>query len=87
MRGGRISNVDLEDKVNLTPGPCLRRVQRLEESVTILGYHAVVDPAALGRTFELILDVDLNANTSCPAGDQKVASRFTMKTVNPKRET
>lgn len=61
LRDGRISNVDLADKVNLTPGPCLRRVQRLEESGTILGYRAVVDPAALGRTFEVILDVDLNA--------------------------
>ncbi|MBO1269746.1 Lrp/AsnC family transcriptional regulator [Arthrobacter cavernae] len=61
MRDGRISNVDLADKVNLTPGPCLRRVQRLEESGTILGYRAVVDPAALGRSFEVILDVDINA--------------------------
>ena len=58
---GRISNVDLADKVNLTPGPCLRRVQRLEESGTILGYRAVVDSAALGRGFEVILDVDLKA--------------------------
>ncbi|MFC8037947.1 Lrp/AsnC family transcriptional regulator [Paenarthrobacter sp. NPDC057355] len=58
---GRISNVDLAEKVNLTPGPCLRRVQRLEESGTIRGYRAVVDAVALGRGFEVILDVDLKA--------------------------
>lgn len=61
MREARIPNVELAERVHLTPGPCLRRVQRLEHSKTILGYRAVVDPAAMGRSFEVILDVELNA--------------------------
>lgn len=56
---GRISNVALADRVGLTPGPCLRRVQRLEEDGVILGYRADVDPSALGEGFEVILDVAL----------------------------
>jgi len=58
-RDGRISNVDLAAEVGLTPGPCLRRVQRLESTGVIRGYWADVDPAALGRGFEVILDVEL----------------------------
>lgn len=58
-REGRLTNVDLAARVGLTPGPCLRRVQRLEASGVIRGYRAVVDPAATGRGFEVILHVDL----------------------------
>jgi DNA-binding Lrp family transcriptional regulator len=34
-------------------------VQRLESTGVIRGYRADVDPAALGRGFEVILDVEL----------------------------
>ncbi|MBT2522586.1 Lrp/AsnC family transcriptional regulator [Arthrobacter sp. ISL-28] len=59
QQDGRISNVDLAERVNLTPGPCMRRVQRLEAAGVIQGYGARVTPAAIGRGFEVILDVDL----------------------------
>lgn len=59
QRDARISNVELAEQVHLTPGPCLRRVQRLEAAGVIRGYHAAIDPAALGRGFEVILDVEL----------------------------
>lgn len=58
---GRLSNVALAERVHLTPGPCLRRVQRLEAEGMILGYAAQVDPAALGQAFEVILDVEMSA--------------------------
>ena len=58
---GRLSNVALADLVHLTPGPCLRRVQRLEAEGVIQGYAAQVDPEALGQGFEVILDVELTA--------------------------
>src|SRR5699024_802769 len=57
---GRLSNVALAEKVHLTPGPCLRRVQRLEAEGIIRGYEARVDPAALGRAFKVILDLELS---------------------------
>jgi DNA-binding Lrp family transcriptional regulator len=60
-RDGRLSNVALAERVHLTPGPCLRRVQRLEAEGVIRGYAAQIDPAALGQGFEVILDVELTA--------------------------
>jgi DNA-binding Lrp family transcriptional regulator len=59
QRDGRLSNVDLADRVGLTPAPCLRRVKRLEQSGVIRGYTARIDPGASGRGFEVLLNVDL----------------------------
>jgi DNA-binding Lrp family transcriptional regulator len=44
----RITNVELAERIALTPPPCLRRVRRLEESGHILGYHAKLDAKKLG---------------------------------------
>ena len=41
---GRISNIDLAEKVGLSPSACLRRVQELERSGVITGYRAVLNP-------------------------------------------
>ncbi|MFI6674667.1 Lrp/AsnC family transcriptional regulator [Kribbella sp. NPDC050470] len=61
-RDGRLTNVELAGRVGLTAGPCLRRVQRLEADGVIRGYRAVLDPAALGRSFEVLLNITLEAN-------------------------
>ncbi|MCA3345518.1 MAG: Lrp/AsnC family transcriptional regulator [Roseomonas sp.] len=45
---GRITNVELARRVNLSAPTCLRRVRRLEEEAVIRGYHAHIDPTALG---------------------------------------
>lgn len=45
---GRITNVELARRVGLSAPPCLRRVRRLEAAGVLRGYHAVVDPSALG---------------------------------------
>jgi DNA-binding Lrp family transcriptional regulator len=56
---GRLANTDLADRVGLSPSPCLRRVRILERGGVITGYHARVDPAALGRGFEVLLHVEM----------------------------
>ncbi|MEU6998079.1 Lrp/AsnC family transcriptional regulator [Nonomuraea sp. NPDC046570] len=56
---GRLSNQELAERVRLTPSPCLRRVRNLEESGVISGYRAVVDPAAVGRGFQVLAYVEL----------------------------
>ncbi|WP_280486547.1 Lrp/AsnC family transcriptional regulator [Nocardia cyriacigeorgica] len=56
---GRLTNVELAGRVGRTPGPCLRRVQRLEAEGVIRGYRAVIDPGAVGRAFEVLLDLTL----------------------------
>ena len=56
---GRLSNVELAERVRLSPSPCLRRVRALEAAGVIRGYHADVDPAAVGRGFEVTVHVEL----------------------------
>ena len=45
---GRLSNVDLAERVGLSESPCFRRVKQLEQSGLIRGYAAVVDQRLLG---------------------------------------
>jgi DNA-binding Lrp family transcriptional regulator len=56
---GRLSNVELADRVSLSPSPCLRRVRALEAAGIIRGYHADIDPARVGRGFEVVVHLDL----------------------------
>lgn len=58
-RHGRMSNSELAGRVNLSPSPCLRRVRALEDSGVITGYHAAIDPAAIGRGLLVVLTVDM----------------------------
>jgi DNA-binding Lrp family transcriptional regulator len=48
QRDGRMTNVELAKRAEITAPPCLRRVRRLEEAGIIRGYHAETDPAQLG---------------------------------------
>ncbi|WGI23154.1 Lrp/AsnC family transcriptional regulator [Amylibacter sp. IMCC11727] len=62
-RDGRISNIELADRVGLSPSACLRRVQDLERSGVITGYRAVVDPVARGAGFIAYMTVGLSDHT------------------------
>jgi DNA-binding Lrp family transcriptional regulator len=57
---GRMTNVELARRVGLSAPPCLRRVRRLEEEGVIRGYHAELDPVALGYevTFFALVGLD-----------------------------
>jgi DNA-binding Lrp family transcriptional regulator len=59
QRDGRLTNQELADLIGLTPSPCLRRVRQLERDGVIRGYRAVLDPAALGRSFEVLVSVEV----------------------------
>jgi len=56
---GRLTNVELAEHVRLSPSPCLRRVRALEQAGVIRGYHADIDPAAVGRGFEVTVHIEL----------------------------
>ncbi|WP_147124447.1 Lrp/AsnC family transcriptional regulator [Shimia ponticola] len=62
-RDGRISNLDLADKVGLSPSACLRRVQDLEKRGVIQGYRAVLNRQALGQGFVAYVTVGLSNHT------------------------
>ncbi|MDB5678132.1 Lrp/AsnC family transcriptional regulator [Sphingomonas bacterium] len=58
---GRMTNVDLADRVGLTAPPCLRRVRALEEGGAIQGYHAELDAAILGYPITVFAMVSLRS--------------------------
>lgn len=62
-RDGRISNLDLADRVALSPSATLRRVQALEAAGVIKGYRAVLDPAKMGTGFAAYITVGLGLHT------------------------
>ncbi len=52
QRDGRITNVELSERVGISAPPCLRRVRKLEEAGIIEGYHALLNAPKLG--FDLV---------------------------------
>ncbi len=67
---GRLSNLDLAQRVNLSPSPCLRRVRLLEEAGVIRGYSADVDPRALGLNVTAFIRITLTRH------DREAVARF-----------
>ena len=60
---GRLTVVELGDRVGLTGTPCARRVKQLEQSGVISGYAAVLDPARLGLKVQAFVQVKLERHT------------------------
>lgn len=46
---GRLSNLELAQRVHLSPSACLRRVKALEDSGVIAQYVALLNPRAVGK--------------------------------------
>lgn len=60
---GRLSNVELANRVGLSPSACLRRVQDLESAGVIAGYRAVLNPTELGVGLIAYMAVGLSRHT------------------------
>jgi DNA-binding Lrp family transcriptional regulator len=58
---GRMTNVDLAKRAQISAPPCLRRVRALEESSVIRGYHAELNPGALGYNVAVFAHVGLSS--------------------------
>ncbi len=56
---GRATYQDLGKAVTLSPNTVADRVRRLRQSGVITGFHADVDPGALGRSLRLLVDLSL----------------------------
>jgi len=61
MREGRLTNVELADRVHLSAAACLRRVQRLEASGIVAGYALLLDPVRAGVPGAAFVSVTLDA--------------------------
>src|ERR1700744_6105694 len=60
----RLSNIELADKVGLSPSPCLRRVKRLEREGFIDGYRACLQRSRIGLGFSVFLGVKINVHAN-----------------------
>ncbi|ARP95435.1 Lrp/AsnC ligand binding domain-containing protein [Bordetella genomosp. 13] len=63
QREGRIAITELAERISLSATPCSERVKRLEREGVITGYHARVNPAALGKTLLVFLEIKLSAKS------------------------
>ena len=55
----RLTNVELAEKVGLSPSPCLRRLRRLENDGVIKGYMTFVDQTQVGLPVSVFVSVTL----------------------------
>lgn len=67
---GRLSNVVLARRLDVSPHAVVGRVRRLEKSGAIRGYRAIADPAALGVGVRAIVFVRLQEH------DEAAIARF-----------
>ena len=56
----RLTNVELAERVSLTPSPCLSRVRALEASGVIDRYTAEIAPEKLGLNVNVFIHVSLD---------------------------
>ncbi len=62
QQDGKISNQTLADKVALSPSPCLRRVNQLEDAGYIDKYVALLNPEKLGLQLTIFVTIGLGTH-------------------------
>jgi Lrp/AsnC family leucine-responsive transcriptional regulator len=70
QKDGRISNLELAERVGLSPSPCLRRVKNLEQEAVISRYVALLDQYRIG------LGVIVFTRVSLDKQDEGALSKF-----------
>ena len=70
---GRLTVTELADRVRLSAGPCHRRLRELERTGAIRGYRAVVDPAAVGLGFEVLVSITMDREDSTTISEFETA--------------
>ncbi len=66
QKDGRMTNLELAERVALSPSACLRRVRALEEAGVIRGYAALLDPAKVGLGLLAFVTVKLEKRGRMP---------------------
>ncbi len=74
QRDGRLSNLELSQRVHLSPSACLRRVKQLEEAGIIARYAALINAKAVGQhgTSFTIVNLETLTNPALEAFEQAV---------------
>ena len=63
QREGRLSNLELAERIGLSASPCLRRVRSLESAGVIRSYRALLDASRLGLTLTALVHISMDRHT------------------------
>ena len=80
QENGRISNVDLARRAGISAPPCLRRVRALERAGYLRGYHADLEPKALGFNVTVFAQVGLASRLTPAPNVTHVKSALSTRT-------
>ena len=69
QRDGALTNAQLSELVNLSTSQCSRRRVRLEKDGVISGYHAQLNPEAMGMGLRAVVRVNLNSHSAANESD------------------
>ena len=64
QRQGRIPMTELAQQIGLSTSPCTERVRRMEREGVITGYHARIDPQAIGKTLLVFVEITLSSKSA-----------------------
>jgi Lrp/AsnC family leucine-responsive transcriptional regulator len=60
----KISNLELAERINLSPTPCARRVKQLEDAGIIVGHRTLVDSEKVGLSLTALISVTMDKHTA-----------------------
>ncbi|NQV70580.1 MAG: Lrp/AsnC family transcriptional regulator [Pseudohongiella sp.] len=63
QRDGRITNLELADKIGLSPSPCARRVKQLEDSGIIEKQVTLLNASKLGLKLTALIQINMDRHT------------------------
>ncbi|MES2719282.1 MAG: Lrp/AsnC family transcriptional regulator [Pseudomonadota bacterium] len=63
QQDGGLSNLELAERVGLSPSPCSRRVQKLEDAGVIRGRAALLDSKSLGLGLTVLIQISMDRHT------------------------
>jgi len=63
QKDARLSNKELAGRIGLAPSSCLERVRKLQQNGVLKGFHAEVDPRALGIELGALISIRLRRHS------------------------
>lgn len=63
QKNGRMSNLELAEKIGLSPSPCARRVKQLEDSGIIIGTATLLSASKLDLKLTALIQISMDRHT------------------------
>ncbi len=63
QRNGTITNLELAERIGLSPSPCARRVKQLEDAGIILDRVTLLDPKKLDLKLTALIQISMDRHT------------------------